>query len=89
MKKFDRFPHSGVMKDLVMLKKALGRLGDYEFGSSGESQITARSSTMTAYARKFKMKDGWKLEIWKNGKVIQTSHPDSCELVVKTIRRYK
>lgn len=85
MKNWDRFAHSGVKKHLRALKIALENLGGYQFGSSGEGEITARNNSITAYARKYKVKNGWRLVICKGSKVIKTLGLESQEAVIRAI----
>ena len=86
MKKFDRFPHEGVKRYLVEIKHELESDNRYEFGSSGEGEITIRSSNIMYYARKYKRKDGWRLVICKGSKTIYEGCFDSSPSVVKAIR---
>ena len=58
LEQFDRFPHTGVRRDLIRLKEGLQKRGFYEFGSSGEGELlTVRAGTVTAYARKYKQEN--------------------------------
>ena len=50
LKQWDRFSHVGVKGELQRLRKDLG--DEFEFGSSGEGELTARGRNATAYARK-------------------------------------
>ncbi len=88
LKEFERLDHGVATKDLVRLKNMLEQIGCYEFGSSGSGQITARGRHITAYARKYKRKDGWKLEICRNSdRTIEPTYPDSCQSVFDIIQR--
>ena len=63
MKAFNRFTHNGVKAHLERLRSNVAKLGSYEFGSSGEGELTIRSPRATAYARKYRIKNGWRLTV--------------------------
>jgi|GEM_PF-2148977 len=73
LKSYDRFAHAGVKRHLTQLRNhsVLQGLG-LEFGSSGEGELTIRSRKATAYARKYKSRDGWKLVFCTGAKIDQT-----------------
>ena len=77
MKKFDRFAHEGVRKDLCQLKDNISSDMSLTFGSSGEGELTIKGRDITVYARKFKQKDGWKLVVCRGEKIIETLYPES------------
>jgi hypothetical protein len=86
LKHFDRFPHAGVRRDLIHLKEGLEKIKLYEFGSSGEGELTVRARTATAYARKYKQKNGWRLAIYKGRDDIVVTNLDTAEAVIEAIR---
>lgn len=88
LKKFDRFPHAGVRRDLIRLKEGLEKIGLSEFGSSGEGELTVRVRTVTAYARKYKQENGWRLAIYKARDDIPVTYPETAEAVIEEIRAF-
>ena len=87
LKKFDRFPHSGVKRHLVQLKNTLGLdVNGLEFGSSGEGELTIRSAEATAYARKYKNQDGWKVVLCKGMKEVDVVYPSEFNSAVSQVR---
>ena len=86
MKSFDRFPHSGVRKDLVQLKLGLSQNLNLTFGSSGEGELTIKARDLTIYARKYKRKDGWKIVVCQGAKEIETLFPVSNEDALSVVR---
>ena len=85
MKDFNRFAHSGVKKDLRFVIDRLRAMGTFDFGSSGEGELTVRGKDHTAYARKYKSKDGWRLVLCQGSQVLETSFPQSTEQVISDI----
>jgi hypothetical protein len=85
MKNFDRFAHEGVKADLLRVKNELSLSDKYNYGSSGEGEITIQGKSFTAYARKYKAKDGWRLVVCAGGREAIT-FPQNLETVVKTIK---
>ena len=88
LKQFDRFPHTGVRRDLIRLQEGLQKIGFYEFGSSGEGELTVRAGTVTAYARKYKQKNGWRLAIYRARDDIAVTDLDTAEAVIEAIRAF-
>jgi predicted restriction endonuclease len=85
LKYFDRFPHEGVKTDLQMLMQALRASGEYEFGSSGDGELTARGRNITAYARKYRHKKGWRLTILRQRDIIFSNDMLAFESVLQAI----
>lgn len=85
MKNFDRFPHEGVKAELLRLKSAMNRIDNFNYGSSGEGEITIQGENITAYARKYKIKPGWRLVVCKTGRKM-ASFPENLETIVKSIK---
>ncbi len=86
MKKFDRFAHTGVRKDLIQLRSGLSQNLILTFGSSGEGELTIKGRELTIYARKFKIKDGWKIVVCRGAKELETLFPDSNEDALAFVR---
>ena len=67
-KDFDRFPHHGVRHHLERLQEeVLKRNPAMSVGTSGDGEITLKFTNATAYARKYRIKSGWRLEICQDG----------------------
>lgn len=87
LKRFDRFAHEGVLRDLQRLKNSLEKLGLSEFGSSGEGELTVRGRNATYYARKYKAKPGWRFATYYSKDKSPVVHLESDGDVVAAIRR--
>jgi len=87
MKPFERFAHTGVRSQLETLRDTLKSDDSLEFGSSGEGELTIRGRQFTAYARKYKLEDGWRLVICEGARELNTTHPDSLKNTVAQIRQ--
>ena len=85
MKDFDRFPHHGVRHHLERLQEeVLKRNPAMSVGSSGDGEITLKFANATAYARKYGIKSGWRLEICQDGAKSQTHCPPTiCDVIEK------
>jgi hypothetical protein len=86
MKNFDRFAHSGVRKDLDQLKSGLSQTLNLTFGSSGEGELTIKGRELTVYARKYKIKDGWRIVVRRGTKDVEPLFPDSNEDALAVVR---
>ena len=86
MKKFGRFVHTGVRKDLVQLKSRLSQNLNLTFGSSGEGELTIKGRELTIYARKYKKKDGWRIAVCRGTKDVEPLFPDSNEEALAFVR---
>ena len=85
MKDFDRFPHAGVKNELLRLRDALSaRNPRLRFGSSGDGEITIKGPNATAYARKYRSRDGWRLALHHDGRRV-VSYPATTEAVIRTL----
>ena len=85
MKDFDRFLHVGVKNELLRLRDTLSATSPgVQVGSSGDSEITIKGSDATAYARKHKRGDTWRLEVCHDGggnvSYPETTNDVICEL---------
>jgi hypothetical protein len=85
MMSFDRFAHGGVLQDLRRLKRRLEEAGGYEFGSSGDGEMTVRCPLVTAYARKYRNRDGWRLGNYHGSKVLEELKLESESQVFEAI----
>ena len=79
LKRWDRFPHAGVRRDLIRMRKSLPADYPLSFGSSGEGEITIRATERTIYARKYKKKDGWRVVVCRGSQRINEEFPESFE----------
>ncbi|MFJ4397422.1 hypothetical protein [Pseudomonas sp. NPDC089396] len=68
MKPFDRFAHNGVKNDLERIKSHFQSQRGIQFGSSGDGELTLRTETVTAYVRKYRVKEGWRVVFWRSGR---------------------
>jgi hypothetical protein len=91
LKQWDRFAHSGVLRDLDQLRRTIEHEVLYEFGSSGDGEITIRAldRSITAYARKFRARDGWRPAIYRGGRKLEPADLDTLDAVVQGIRRFQ
>lgn len=90
MKAFSRFAHEGVLKDLERLKDTLQERGQYEFGSSGDGELTARRNGVTSYARRYRSGEReWRLEVCSGGESLLRAYPESFEDVIGAILRFE
>lgn len=89
MKDFNRFAHSGVKKDLRYLVNRLRSMGRFEFGSSGDGEVTVHGKDHTAYARTYKSKDGWRLVLCRGSQILETTFPQSPEQVSCIARKVR
>ena len=87
MKDFDRFLHAGVRNDLLRLRDALSATSPgFEFGSSGDGEITIKGSNATAYARKYRRGTGWRLAVCRGGGE-DVSYPETTDTVIGELRQ--
>ena len=77
----DRFPHVGVRDALQGLRRRLSTTGRYQFGSSGEGELTIKGAEQTAYARKYKIRDGWRVARCRGKDCLEVVHPKSAKEV--------
>ena len=89
LKKFDRFAHEGILRDLKRVQNALRVRGNYEFGSSADGELTARRNGITSYTRKYRKKKGWRLEVCGGGKSLRLEYPSSFERVIEVITSFE
>ena len=76
-----RFEHAGVLRELQALHRRLNANGQYEFGSSGDGELTIRGATRTVYARKYRRGDGWRVSIYRGGQTISSEVVNGIEAV--------
>jgi len=85
MKPFERFAHSGVKEDLGKLRRKFSSPGLVESGSSADGELTLRSQAVTAYVRKYRIKDGWRVVFWRSGGFEEKHYPASEHEVVRLL----
>jgi len=77
-----RFAHTDVRGELRALHAWLDDVGEYEFGSSGDGELTVRARTRTAYIRKRRGQSGWIVTIRDGEPDEQKRDFEHIELVV-------
>lgn len=82
MKRFDRFNHEGVRKDLERIRSKFPESPVMEHGSSSDGEITLRRPDVTAYVRKYRIKEGWRLEFYRSGKKVKHDPIGEDELIL-------
>ena len=82
-----RFKHTGVRSDLTMLVKTLKKkkTGIYQFGSSGDGEITVQGSNGSVYVRKYKKGSEWRLKFYIGKEDIDEKFKSNLEIVIKEI----
>ncbi|MFV3288473.1 hypothetical protein ACNFBR_07035 [Pseudomonas sp. NY11955] len=85
MKPFERFAHSGVKEDLGRLARKFASPGVVESGSSADGELTLRSQAVTAYVRKYRIKEGWRVVFWRSGGPEEKHFPVSEHEVVRLL----
>ena len=86
MKDFDRFLHGGVKDELSRLRDVLStRNPRLQFGSSGDGEITIRGPNATAYARKYRSRNGWRLALHHDGRRT-VSYPETTRAVIRGLQ---
>jgi hypothetical protein len=88
MKRFDRFDHHGVLTDLNRIKSQFVALDGIEVGSSGSGEITLRSPVVTAYVRKYRNKDGWRVVFCRSGKDEEKHCPATEQDVISLLKKH-
>jgi len=86
LKAWDRFVHSGVRDDLGALRRRLHATKRYQFGSSGDGELTIKGETLTAYARKYRIQDGWRVSLCRGSRRIESVRLDGIEAVAAFIK---
>ena len=85
MKSFDRFPHDGVKADLVRIKTQFPAQDGIQHGSSSDGEITLRSTSVTAYVRKYRIKEGWRVVFCRSGVDEEKHDPVSEQEVIRLL----
>ncbi len=87
MKGFRRFPHEGVLRDLSTIKDHFSDDARYSFGSSGEGELTIKGPIYTAYIRKYKRLDGWRVAVCSGSKEVKVVKPESTPEVLEFLSK--
>jgi len=87
LKAWGRFSHDGVRDALGSLRRRLRRTGRYRFGSSGDGELTIKGAELTAYARKYRVKDGWRVALCRGSRRIEDEQIDGIETVAAFIKK--
>ena len=88
LKPFGRFPHSGVRAELEAVIREVGTFGRFEFGSSGDGEVTTRNGQITAYVRKYRKGDKeWRVHICRPGVTSQPTYPKTQSEVLALLRQ--
>ncbi len=82
-----RFEHAGVLRELKALHRRLNAHGGYEFGSSGDGELTIRGPTHTVYARKYRRHDGWRVSICRGQRLESSEILDGIDAVFSLVRK--
>jgi hypothetical protein len=77
MKPFERFAHIAVKEDLGRLGRKFASPGVVESGSSSDGELTLRSQAVTAYVRKYRINEGWRVVFWRSGGHEEKHYPMS------------
>lgn len=64
-----RFPHEGVREHFIKIIGELKKQGFYDFGSSGDGEITVQGNNGSVYIRKYRNNSTWRLIYRKNSVV--------------------
>ncbi|MBK7107522.1 MAG: hypothetical protein IPH62_19825 [Ignavibacteriae bacterium] len=56
-----RFSHEGVKEHFIKLIGELKKIGFYDFGSSGDGEITVKGNFGSVYIRKIRKNPNWRL----------------------------
>jgi hypothetical protein len=87
MKPFERFAHAGVIHYLESIRDSFSRGSDFLFGSSGEGELTIKGSEHTAYVRKYRNRDGWRVALCRGSVQEELQTFDSTDEVREYLRR--
>jgi len=84
---FNAKEHSGVKEELNKLKKRLETIGNYDFGSSGEGEMTIQWENGSAYAKKYKRKNGWRVVYCPRPGSNFTNYEASIDKIIEQIQK--
>lgn len=83
-----RFKHNGVVDDFKELINKLKENYNYQYGSSGDGEITIQGKVGSVYVRKYRYNSKWRLIFRINSKVYSPIYKFNIESIITEIQKF-